>query len=372
MKVSRVLAEGIGLAACVAQGWGIHGVLIEAGKIGGSCGDTGQPACPSSMTPYIIALSVGLPVAIIAAVAGGKIAGFGIFLSVGIGALATALDGGDSSFALVFGGLFTLGGLLPLLLLPFRLVKRSQAMDLVTTGRPGIGTVTNIEDTGVRINDNPRLRVIFRIAPRDGSPAFDAEKKMTVPVFDVPRVGQRYPVMYDPARPSRFILITKVEESAPEQFKELFRQAVAEQARAAQAAAQGAAGPVPPPMGTPPPVDTPPAWATQSPGWPGQSPAWSASGTSWSSSQSVFVTPGPGFATPGSGFATPESGFVASDPSFGAPASAVPGQGSTGPGAPGGAQDTVDALTKLNVLRMTGGLTEAEYEEQKRRILGQR
>jgi Short C-terminal domain len=79
--------------------------------------------------------------------------------------------------------------------------KKKQAAELFETGAKGAGTVISVQDTGMTVNDNPRVKMTFRIEPLDGSPPFDAEKKTTVSRVEIPRQGDRYPVWYDPADP---------------------------------------------------------------------------------------------------------------------------------------------------------------------------
>src|SRR5919201_2512822 len=80
--------------------------------------------------------------------------------------------------------------------------KRKQAQELFETGSKGVGTVVQVQDTGMTVNDNPRVRMIFRVEPLDGGAAFDAQKTTTVSRVEIPRQGDRYPVWYDPQDPS--------------------------------------------------------------------------------------------------------------------------------------------------------------------------
>jgi Short C-terminal domain len=76
--------------------------------------------------------------------------------------------------------------------------KKKKAEELFLTGSKGAGTVIQVQDTGMTINDNPRVAMIFRVEPLDGGPAFDLTKTTTVSRVQVPRQGDRYPVWYDP------------------------------------------------------------------------------------------------------------------------------------------------------------------------------
>lgn len=75
--------------------------------------------------------------------------------------------------------------------------KKKQAAELFETGAKGAGTVISVQDTGMTVNDNPRVKMTFRVEPLDGSAAFDAQKTTTVSRVEIPRQGDRYPVWYD-------------------------------------------------------------------------------------------------------------------------------------------------------------------------------
>jgi uncharacterized protein DUF2510 len=75
--------------------------------------------------------------------------------------------------------------------------KKAKAEALIQTGEKGVGVVQNVQDTGMTVNDNPRVKMLFRIEPLDGSAPFDAEKKTTVSRLAIPRIGERYAVWYD-------------------------------------------------------------------------------------------------------------------------------------------------------------------------------
>lgn len=75
--------------------------------------------------------------------------------------------------------------------------KKKQAAELFETGAKGAGTVISVQDTGMTVNDNPRVKMAFRVEPLDGSPPFDAEKTTTVSRVEIPRQGDRYPVWYE-------------------------------------------------------------------------------------------------------------------------------------------------------------------------------
>jgi hypothetical protein len=80
--------------------------------------------------------------------------------------------------------------------------KRKQAAELFESGAKGAGTVISVQDTGMTVNDDPRVKMTFRVEPLDGSPAFDAQKTRTVSRVQIPRQGERYPVWFDAQDPA--------------------------------------------------------------------------------------------------------------------------------------------------------------------------
>jgi Short C-terminal domain/Protein of unknown function (DUF3592) len=135
--------------------------------------------------------------------------------------------------------------------------KREKAANLVSTGSRAVGTISDVEDTGMTINNNPRVRIRFRVEPLDGSAAFDAEKTQTVSRVQIPQIGQRYPVFFDAADPSSFAYATVDDEQGRASIVSMFGDAfgadgagvgqtvAAAQASAPAPAAAAAAGPDP-------------------------------------------------------------------------------------------------------------------------------
>ena len=165
---------------------------------------------------------------------GGAIVFAGIFLAVGIGSLAAGIWGDNEetqTFALIFGGAFTLFGLLPLVgglaLRPMAKAKLEKAQKLVASGGRGIGTVVEVSDTGITINDNPRVHLRMRVEPTDGSAPFEREKTITVSRVAIPRAGDRFPVFYDRDDPSNWGYGTEMEADAPADIRALFAEAAA-------------------------------------------------------------------------------------------------------------------------------------------------
>ena len=56
--------------------------------------------------------------------------------------------------------------------------KKAKAENLMATGAKAVGTLTSVRDTGMTINDNPRVLMTFNIEPLDGSPAFEGDEEV--------------------------------------------------------------------------------------------------------------------------------------------------------------------------------------------------
>ena len=101
--------------------------------------------------------------------------------------------------------------------------KKKQAAELFETGAKGAGTVISVQDTGMTVNDNPRVKMVFRVEPLDGSPPFDAQKTTTVSRVEIPRQGDRYPVWYDANEPTKtWAYATIADDSGRATMRQLF------------------------------------------------------------------------------------------------------------------------------------------------------
>jgi hypothetical protein len=104
--------------------------------------------------------------------------------------------------------------------------KRKKAQELFETGSKGVGTVLQVQDTGMTVNDNPRVKMVFRVEPLDGAAAFDAQKTQTVSRVEIPRQGDRYPVWYDPEDPTdSWAYATVADENGRATMRQLFGEA---------------------------------------------------------------------------------------------------------------------------------------------------
>src|SRR4051794_24642606 len=93
----------------------------------------------------------------------------------------------------------------------------------MATGSKAVGTVVSVKDTGTTVNNNPRIKMTFRMEPLDGTPAFDAQKPRTISRLQTPRQGDRFPVWYDPAEPAKtWMFSTVTDDSGRETLRQLF------------------------------------------------------------------------------------------------------------------------------------------------------
>src|SRR2546429_3127551 len=169
MQTRKVVANVVGLAACVAVGYGIHEIMLI-----GTCGGRSGRTCPEGTGPVILLMVGGITVATGAMIAGGLLAFPGLFLAIGVGSIVVGLqapDGTGSSFPLIFGGFFALGGLVPLAFVPMRARTRQRAETLLATGIPAIGTILAGPGTGGTIHGNPRGGRTGRVRPGGGTGA---------------------------------------------------------------------------------------------------------------------------------------------------------------------------------------------------------
>jgi membrane protein implicated in regulation of membrane protease activity len=225
----RLWGLAIGLLGAAMTGWFIYTLLSSAGCVGGTL----NPDCPEPSVTPALALPLGIILAMAGMFMGG---GFLIFsaLFIAIGAAALAVGVLDQmpempSFPWLFGGLFVLGGLAPLLgglVLRRRVaVKQVMAADLMRSGVRGIGTIVEVRDTGMTLNDNPRVTLRMRIDPDDGSAPVERSKSFFASRVAIPRAGDRFPAWFDRADPDKWMFGTDMDATAPAEVKEMFARA---------------------------------------------------------------------------------------------------------------------------------------------------
>jgi hypothetical protein len=72
---------------------------------------------------------------------------------------------------------------------------------LLESGAQAQAVVIDVQDTGMTINDNPRVKLTLQVQPEGGAP-FQVTKKSTVSRVAIPSIGDTYFVRYDPADPT--------------------------------------------------------------------------------------------------------------------------------------------------------------------------
>ena len=136
------------------------------------------------------------------------------FLVIGVTLLVVAshtdpsalTDDGVTSlktFLFYMGSGFTLLPIvLLIIILPARLGKRKKMKDLLATGRQGQAVVLGLEDTGLMINDNPRVKLLLEVHI-EGYPPYQVQKTVVVPLIRLAQVqvGSVVPVLADPTQP---------------------------------------------------------------------------------------------------------------------------------------------------------------------------
>jgi hypothetical protein len=74
----------------------------------------------------------------------------------------------------------------------------SKKKKIQESGAQAQAVVIAVQDTGMTINDNPRVKLTLQVQPEGGVP-FQATKKVTVSRIAIPSVGDTYFVRYDPS-----------------------------------------------------------------------------------------------------------------------------------------------------------------------------
>ena len=85
--------------------------------------------------------------------------------------------------------------------------KINQSNKLLTTGVPAQARVLQLADTGVRLNDNPQVKLVLEVQPL-GQPAYQVEIASFVSMLKLAQIqpGNTVNVRYDPADPSKVAL----------------------------------------------------------------------------------------------------------------------------------------------------------------------
>jgi hypothetical protein len=73
-------------------------------------------------------------------------------------------------------------------------------------GEPATAIVLDISDTGITINDNPKVRLTLEVHPQ-GRESFNVTIKQVVSRVTIPRIGDKVYVKFDPNNPANVILL---------------------------------------------------------------------------------------------------------------------------------------------------------------------
>lgn len=136
------------------------------------------------------------------------------FLVIGIGCLVGGFSADPSiiiddnlsqrSFLFLLGGSFLFFPLLTMIGLALgRDAKRRKIENLLATGQQGEAVILGLEDTKVRINDDPQVSVLLEVQ-MEGYPPYKVEKTLVVPMIRLPQVqvGSTIQVLADPGEPN--------------------------------------------------------------------------------------------------------------------------------------------------------------------------
>ncbi len=232
-KGRTLLGMLVGLAGAGLLGWTLSTIFTSPDCLAQAAVNGGQ-GC-STNPPGWVALAI--PGSVALAILGGYLGGGGIvfsamFCAIGLSALVPTILGrmpNMEMFGWLFGGIFLVCGLLPFLggLLGRGVVAKKQAMaaSLMQSGTRAVGTIVEVTDTGVTLNNNPQVTIRMRVAPIDGAPPVERSKTVVVPRVAIPRAGERYPVWYDRNDPGKWMFGTAMDETAPAEVREMFARA---------------------------------------------------------------------------------------------------------------------------------------------------
>jgi len=83
------------------------------------------------------------------------------------------------------------------------MAKRRRVEELAATGKQGTAVVLKLSDTGVRVNDNPRVKLLLEIPIPNYHP-YQAQKTVTLPIIYLPQVqtGSTINILADPEQPN--------------------------------------------------------------------------------------------------------------------------------------------------------------------------
>lgn len=92
---------------------------------------------------------------------------------------------------------------------PFIIIRRmnqnnqKKAEELMATGQQGEATILALQDTGMLINNNPRVTIVMEVRIPGYAP-YQVQKTATIPLINLAQVqpGSVIPVLADPSQPN--------------------------------------------------------------------------------------------------------------------------------------------------------------------------
>jgi hypothetical protein len=83
--------------------------------------------------------------------------------------------------------------------------KGKRAQQLADTGIEGRARMLRVDDTGMTVNDNPRVRMEFQVLI-DGVPPYSVVQTSVVSRVKIPQAGLTYQAFVDPDDPQRVVV----------------------------------------------------------------------------------------------------------------------------------------------------------------------
>ena len=209
----------IGLVAGIAHGIGLIGSCSSTGYIDGRP----VPTCSAGDTVKIVGIFPAIGLGLLGLVVSGRRAprhrrtgSFGVaawsmgYLVVGSSLILTSQNpaskaGGFDRWGWAIPGfIFIPLGIGGLLFLLFRRRKSALANRLLAEGMQTTGVIKAVRDTGVTINNNPRIALELEVKTHNGP--MTLEKTVTVSRLAIPREGDAVQVWYDRNDPKTFAI----------------------------------------------------------------------------------------------------------------------------------------------------------------------
>lgn len=169
----------------------------------GTCGGEGAPPCPPTSNVAVGELIGGTLLVVIGSIMSVAV-GLLIFLVAGGGYAivrvfvdSSSATGPDLITAAIFLAIPTLLAILGFIIEGRRRRREAAMARFRQVAQRADGVIASVNDTGVTINENPRVRLTVDYRRPDHTTA-QVEKEMVVPRLNIPRPGQPVTLWYDP------------------------------------------------------------------------------------------------------------------------------------------------------------------------------